>query len=87
MVEKTKIVYVAEDGTEFNKKQECIEYEHKISHYAELWEALKEVRKICQNHNCNNCPFAPYGECFATDSEYFDNEELGRYVEPSAWTF
>ena len=54
MIEKTKIAYVAEDGTEFDKKQECIEHEHKVSHYAELKEALKEVRKICQNHYCDD---------------------------------
>ena len=87
MVEKTKIVYVAEDGTEFNKKQECIEHEHKVSHYAELKEALKEVRKICLNHYCNDCPFASYGECFAESREWFGDEEQGRYVEPSEWTF
>lgn len=87
MIEKTKIVYVAEDGKEFDKKQECIEYERIISRYTELKEALKEVRRICQNNYCNTCPFASYGECFATDRECFYDDEQGHYVEPSNWIF
>ena len=88
MVEKTKIVYVAEDGKEFDKKQECIEHERMISRYAELKEALKEVRRICQNNSCNTCPFASCGDCFAESSDYYGNDdEFGRYIEPSDWTF
>lgn len=87
MIEKTKIVYVAEDGTEFDKKQECIEHEHKVSHYAELKEALKEVRKICQNHYCDDCPFASCGDCFAESGDYYGDDECGHYVEPRDWAF
>ena len=87
MVEKTKIVYVAEDGTEFDAKEKCIEHENKISRYAELKQVLKEVREICKNHNCDFCPFASYGECFAESSDYYGDDEYGHYVEPSDWTF
>ena len=89
MTEKAKVIYVADDGWEFDTKEKCIEHEKENFHIAELKKALKEVREICKNHYCEFCPFSIQGECFAENIHAYDDnaEMMGRYVAPAQWTF
>lgn len=51
MIEVTR--YVASDGKEFAKREECIEYENTV----ELREAIKKISMHCLDTCCENCPF------------------------------
>ena len=85
MTEKTKVIYVADDGVEFVTKEECLAHEKEVSHITELKKALKEVREFCKKHYCSDCPFAIGGNCFAEDPYSYDGDE--HYVEPQMWQF
>ena len=51
MIEVTR--YVASDGKEFAKREDCIEYENS----AELCEAIKKISAHCWDTCCEDCPF------------------------------
>lgn len=54
MIEVTR--YVANDGKEFDKREECIEYENSI----EIREMVKAISTFCTDTYCDDCPFHIY---------------------------
>lgn len=52
MIEVTR--YVASDGKEFDKREDCIEYENAT----ELHEAIKKISEHCGKTWCEDCPFS-----------------------------
>lgn len=52
MIEVTR--YVASDGKEFAKREDCIEYENTT----ELREMVKAISTYCRTTYCENCCFA-----------------------------
>ena len=60
---KEKITYLAEDGTEFSNKQECLDYETVKNWNKEdikkAFETLKLIKYYCDTHECVEriCPF------------------------------
>ena len=65
MIEVTR--YVASDGKEFAKREECIEYENTL----EIREAIKKISTHCLITFCEECPFYlkdNIDNCFFTNS-------------------
>lgn len=55
---KTITKYVACDGKEFDRKEDCLKYEDKyLENYSEQLNAVKVLRDFCTNRGCGNCPF------------------------------
>lgn len=54
-----RIIYEANDGAQFDNKNECIEYENNSRDYKHAKEALAAIQEICDKHNrCRGyCPF------------------------------
>lgn len=69
MIEVTR--YIASDGKEFAKKEECIEYENTF----ELKEAIKKISTHCMITFCEDCPF----------SKSKDGEQCLFELIPSNW--
>jgi hypothetical protein len=44
--------FIADDGREFESKEDCIEYENQ---YTERIEAMRLISRTC--NNCESCPF------------------------------
>lgn len=59
MTEKIKIVvYVANDGTEFNTKEECYKYEAEAKKISSFIRTLNAIKEFCyQKKKCSDCPF------------------------------
>ena len=57
MIEVTR--YVASDGKEFAKREECIEYERTV----ELRKAVRHIKAHCMVTYCADCPYYVKGEC------------------------
>lgn len=49
--------YVAEDGKKFETKEKCITYEERRKEIFELRKTLRKIKDICDNTNCQYCPF------------------------------
>lgn len=62
MKEVAIIKYMAEDGTKFDTKEQCIEYENSRKEAKSLKRALLRLRDICADEKCDNCPFYD-GDC------------------------
>lgn len=62
----TKTFYRANDGKEFEKEGECIEYERRKKEIISLTRAAKRIQEICVQYtnevdeNCMDCPFNMY---------------------------
>lgn len=81
MVKKTIEIYIAEDGREFNNKEDCIKHEKELLYINGLKKALLEVKKICGAYACCNCPLADNEKCPAS-FKYSDWDEV---YEPYNW--
>lgn len=46
--------YMAEDGTVFCTEKKCLTYEEKF----ELRKALRKIKELCANMDCQFCPFS-----------------------------
>lgn len=59
MKEFSRTYYVAEDGKEFTSKQECYEYECKLTQNNNWFQIFERIKDMCQEHNeeCEGCPF------------------------------
>ncbi len=65
MTEKIKVVvYVANDGTEFNTKEECYKYEAEVKKVSSFMRTLKAIKEFCeQKEKCLDCPFCDGSFC------------------------
>lgn len=55
MTEKTKVIYIANDGTEFDNKEKCVSYEKEFD---DIIKALKKLKEKCiLADECESCPF------------------------------
>ena len=58
MIIKTITKYVACDGREFDRKEDCIQYENKYSeNYSEQLNAVKVLKEFCEGKECDKCLF------------------------------
>ena len=48
-----KVMYIANDGKQFETEKECLDYEDK----ATAKEVLEKIKAICEKNNCFKCPF------------------------------
>lgn len=56
--------YKAEDGTVFDTKEKCLAYEEKCKEASELRKAIRRIKEMCKEHNCQFCPFGDNcGDC------------------------
>lgn len=73
---KTVVIYIAEDGKQFNDEQACVAYECAINQKREkINEAIATLREYCDNTTCGNC--------FACN--HFTGECSFRENDPSEW--
>lgn len=83
MIEKTKIVYVANDGTEFNTKEECYKYEAEAKKINSFIRTLRAIKEFCyQQEGCSNCPFLDGYVCEITFADPDDTSDI-----PCNWKF
>lgn len=68
-----KIIFIAEDGREFETKEECLKYEQELETY-KLADALGD---FCATSRCPDCLFWREGECF-----FVNNSKT-----PAEWNF
>jgi len=78
------VVYQAEDGTIFTKKEDCLKYEQKLKfdkvNMKEIIKSLKDVKEICSLlGNCSLCPFWNNTDCVC----YL--ESAPQYWAPQNW--
>ena len=64
-----KIKYVANDGTEFDTREECIEYESSKLSKEEI-DTINKAFKIISDHcakqeSCEGCPFSTDANCYS----------------------
>lgn len=62
------VVYQAEDGTIFTKKEDCISYERRLRFdkfkIKEIIKSLNAVKEMCSSiKNCSLCPFWNSADC------------------------
>jgi len=55
--------YVAEDGTTFSTKEQCLAHEEKCKEIAKLRKAIRKIKNICENEECHSCPFNNDADC------------------------
>lgn len=48
-----KVVYIANDGKQFETEEECLDYEDK----ATAREVFEKIKIICKKNTCSSCPF------------------------------
>ena len=78
---KTITKYIACDGKEFDRKEDCIKHEDKyLENYSEQLNAVKVLRDFCKNKGCGTCPFH-------SDIAVEDTYCLLRQSAPHLWTF
>lgn len=67
MKEVKIIKFMAEDGTVFDTMTACEEYESHCKEAKSLKRALRRIKEICRNTDCNRCPFHNGYECMFHD--------------------
>lgn len=84
MTEKIKVVvYVANDGTEFNTKEECYMYEAEAKKVSSFIRTLKAIKEFCeQKEKCSDCPFLDGDYCKITFADVGDTGDI-----PCNWEF
>lgn len=83
MIEKTKTVYIANDGTEFNTKEECYKYEAKAKKISSFIRTLRAIKEFCyQQGECSKCPFLDGSYCKITFADTDDTSDI-----PCNWKF
>lgn len=56
--------YEAFDGTRFDTKQKCLEYENSYKDIAKARESIKFLHDFCSERACSDCPLVDeYGCC------------------------
>ena len=64
MIEKQKIVYVANDGMEFNTRVECYKHEVEAKKVSSFICTLKAIKEFCkQKERCLDCPLCDGNFC------------------------
>ena len=67
--------YIAEDGTIFITKEECLAYEEKCKETSELRKAIRKIKEMCKETNCRFCPFNDdCGDCCFPDYRHTPDE-------------
>lgn len=78
---KTITKYVACDGKEFDRKEDCIKYEDRyLEDYSEQLNAVKVLKDFCINSGCGNC-------LFHSDIEVENTYCMFRQNAPHLWDF
>ena len=52
-----KVVYIANDGKQFETKEECLDYEDDLKDKEIAKEVLEKIKAICEKNVCLYCPF------------------------------
>ena len=51
---KTKMIYIADDGKEFDNMEKCEDYEKEIT---SIKKTAKDLQDYCISHPCSHCAF------------------------------
>lgn len=75
-----KVMYIANDGKQFEIKEKCLEYERRTEDSKKAEEALTIIKEICNKYYyCSECPFkrtntfCVFDTCnFSTPADFLD---------------
>ena len=57
---KTKMIYIADDGTEFDNMKKCEDYEKEDMNIKKI---AKDLQDYCNSRSCGHCIFYKPGVC------------------------
>lgn len=52
-----KTIYCADNGEQFETKEECLKYEEQEKQYEKFREMARELQDFCVGRSCTKCPF------------------------------